>query len=85
MIKQSKIYFISGHIPNAIYFDAAQNSNQSDLIPYDIPKPNSFQNYVSSLGISNDNDILIYDRSKHGLRASARAWFLFKVQFLKSY
>ncbi|RNA08202.1 thiosulfate [Brachionus plicatilis] len=75
----TKLEYKNGHIPNAIYFDAAQISNQSDQIIYDIPQPEIFENYVSSLGISNDNDILIYDRTKYGMKASARAWFLFKL------
>lgn len=49
------------------------------MYPRGWPKPEVFQNYVSSLGISNEHHLILYDRSQFGFFASSRAWWTLRV------
>ena len=46
-----------------------------------LPTPDVFEAYVRSLGVSDDSDVILYDRAESGCgyMSSGRAWFLFKV------
>lgn len=71
--------FDQEHIPKAIYFDALHATESNEYIPKNIPTAESFQKYVSSLGIANYHHVIIYDRSENGFLVSGRAWYLFKM------
>ena len=47
--------------------------------PRNIPDKTVFQEYVSSLGISNKHHLIIYDRSPYGFFASSRVWWIFRL------
>ena len=51
----------SEHIPNAIYFDIDKNSDQNSDLPHMLPSKKQWEETVSSLGISNDDKLIIYD------------------------
>ncbi|CAF0933793.1 unnamed protein product [Brachionus calyciflorus] len=76
---QSKIEFENEHIPKAIYFDVLHGAESNKLIPKNIPSEKEFKQYVSSLGVSNNHHVIVYDRSEYGFFTSARAWYLFKL------
>ena len=61
------------HIPNAIFFDLDENSEKDTALPHMLPKQKTWEKIMSSLGINNNNDILIYDNSD--LKSSCRCWF----------
>ena len=65
----------SEHIPNAIYFDIDKNSDQNSDLPHMLPSKKQWEETVSSLGISNDDKIIIYDNSD--LISSCRLWYSF--------
>ncbi|RNA08201.1 3-mercaptopyruvate sulfurtransferase [Brachionus plicatilis] len=71
--------FDQEHIPQAIYFDTLHGADSNEYIPKNIPSQEKFEEYVGSLGISNDHHVIIYDRSDNGFLVSGRAWFLFKL------
>jgi thiosulfate/3-mercaptopyruvate sulfurtransferase len=68
-----------GHIPSARYFDQLQHTKPTAFLPRGLPDVPAFEEYLASLGISNDDHIILYDRSAPGLFAAARAWFLLRV------
>jgi thiosulfate/3-mercaptopyruvate sulfurtransferase len=75
-----KINFsFSAHIPQARYFDQLECTKPTKLIPRGIPEIKCFESYLSRLGVSNNDHIVLYDRSPMGFYASSRAWWLFKV------
>lgn len=71
--------FNNEHIPKAIYFDVLHGAEANKFIPKNIPKLKEFEEYISSLGISNDHHVIIYDRSEFGFFTAPRAWYLFKL------
>ena len=62
-----------GHIPNSIFFDLDENSEKDTDLPHMLPKQKTWEKIMSSLGINNSDDILIYDNSD--LKSSCRCWF----------
>jgi thiosulfate/3-mercaptopyruvate sulfurtransferase len=76
------LFFFSAHIPQARYFDQLEYTTPTKYIPRGIPEIKSFESYLSRLGVSNTDHIVLYDRSPMGLLASSRAWWLLKVCIL---
>ncbi|CAF5113094.1 unnamed protein product [Rotaria magnacalcarata] len=79
--KQFQQEFQSTHIPQARYFDQLECVKPTKLIPRGLPEVKCFESYLSRLGVSNNDHIVLYDRSPMGFYASTRAWWLFKVTF----
>ena len=63
------------HIPNAIYFDIDKNSKQETDIPHMLTTKDNWERIVSSLGISNEDRLVIYDNSD--VISSCRCWYNF--------
>ena len=63
------------HIPEAIFFDLDKYSDLNTDLPHMLPDPITWKNIVSSLGISNDDRIIIYDNSD--VLSSCRCWYNF--------
>ena len=63
------------HISNAIFFDIDKFSNQKTDLPHMLPEEKEWEKIVSSLGISNEDKIIIYDNSD--VISSCRCWYSF--------
>ena len=63
------------HIEKAIFFDLDKNSNQNTDLPHMLLNKNSWEKILSSIGISNDDEIVIYDNSD--VISSCRCWYTF--------
>ena len=65
------------HIENAIFFDLEKHSNQQKNLPHNhfLPEKKDWEEYLSKMGISNNDKIIIYDNSN--LITSCRCWFQF--------
>ena len=63
----------NAHIPNSVFFDLDENSEKDTDLPHMLPKQKSWEKIMRSLGINNNDDILIYDNSD--LKSSCRCWF----------
>ncbi|CAF3349631.1 unnamed protein product [Rotaria socialis] len=77
--KQIKADFDAGHIPTAHYFDQLEYTTPTAFLPRGLPDVKSFEDHLTRLGISNEDHIVLYDRSPSGFFAAGRAWFLFKT------
>ncbi|CAF1168866.1 unnamed protein product [Adineta steineri] len=77
--KQFENEFRHGHIPKARYFDQLECTKPSKLIPRGLPETKCFESYLSKMGVSNSDHIVLYDRSPIGFYATSRAWWLFKT------
>ncbi len=64
------------HIKNSIFFDIDKNSNQDTDLPHMLPSVKMWEDIVSNLGISNNDNIIIYDNSD--LISSCRCWYTFR-------
>ena len=69
--------FNNKHIPNARFFDIDQISDKKSSLPHMLPDAEYFSKMVSSLGIKNDDTVIVYDNSI--FFSSARAWWMFKI------
>ena len=63
------------HIKNAIFFDLDKSSNQKTELPHMLNNINSWESIVAKMGISNKDEIVIYDNSD--LISSCRCWYNF--------
>jgi thiosulfate/3-mercaptopyruvate sulfurtransferase len=63
------------HIENAIFFDLDKNSKTNTDLPHMLPDKNSWGEIVSSMGIRNEDQIIIYDNSD--VISSCRCWYNF--------
>ena len=70
--------FLGSHIEGAQFFDIDVVADQESPLPHMLPSADYFADCISSLGISNDDHVVVYDQS--GLyMASSRAWWMFRA------
>ena len=69
--------FKKQHIPNSIFIDLEEISDQNSDLPHMMPTEKIFSKKISSYGIKNDDQLIIYDA--HGIFSAARIWFAFKA------
>ncbi len=67
--------YLSKHIPGAIFFDLDKNSEQKSDLPHMLPTREKWEEILSSLGISNNDRIVVYDNSD--VVSSCRGWYNF--------
>lgn len=66
------------HIGNAIFFDIDEIADPVAPLAHTLPNAEQFAESVASLGLSNNDRIVIYDQSGIFM-AACRAWWMFKV------
>ncbi len=67
--------FKVSHIKNSVFFDIDKFSNQNSSLPHMLPSKNDWEKIVSSLGIKNNDHIIVYDNSD--VFSACRVWFMF--------
>ena len=55
--------YLKEHIPGTIFFDLDKYSDANTDLPHMLPDPDTWEEIVSNLGISNNDRIIIYDNS----------------------
>ena len=69
--------YVQGHIPNAVFFDIDEISDDTSDLPHMLPSPEKFSARVRNLGLGDGNRIIIYDGA--GLFSAARVWWMFRT------
>ena len=69
--------FKKNHIPNSIFLDLENFSDQKSDLPHMLPSTREFQLKVSRLGVKKTDKIIIYDQE--GFFCSTRIWLMFKI------
>ena len=69
--------FKKNHIPNSIFLDLENFSDQKSDLPHMLPSTREFQLKVSRLGVKRTDKIIIYDQE--GFFCSTRIWLMFKI------
>ena len=64
-----------GHIQGSIFFDIDEYSDKKSDLPHMLPSKEEWELFMSSLGVSNNDIIVIYDDSH--LISSCRCWYTF--------
>ncbi|MCX8282560.1 3-mercaptopyruvate sulfurtransferase [Phyllobacterium sp. 0TCS1.6C] len=75
--RDAKAEYDAAHIPGAIFFDHEKTSDPASSLPHTLPKPEAFAAAASSMGIANDDTIVIYDGP--GMYTSPRVWWMFRI------
>lgn len=75
--RDAETEFTQRHIPGAMLFDIEDVRDRNNPFPHMLPDAAQFGAQMETLGLSNDDMIVIYD--VHGIRTSPRAWWTFRV------
>jgi thiosulfate/3-mercaptopyruvate sulfurtransferase len=68
----------AGHIPGAVFLDLDRISDQNTALPHMLPSADDFAAFAAALGLSDDDDIVVYDGSGNNLSAG-RVWWMFRA------
>lgn len=79
--RDAKAEYEAAHIPGAVFFDHEQLSDPDSALPHTFPKPEAFAAAVSSMGITNEDTIVVYDGP--GMYTSPRVWWMFRTMGAK--
>lgn len=63
------------HIPGAVFFDIDMIADQSTDLPHMLPPAEQFEAAVGALGISETDNVVVYDEK--GVFSAARVWWMF--------
>ena len=69
--------YLAGHIPGAVFFDVDSVADTTSSLPHMLPTPDTFATAVGSLGIRENQTIVVYDSV--GLFSAARVWWSFRI------
>lgn len=67
----------AGHVPGALFFDHDAIVDPDSTFPHALPRPETFARLVGAMGITEADDIVVYDGP--GLFSAPRARWMFKV------
>lgn len=75
--REARADFEQAHIPGAAFFDLDAISDRDSALPHMMPTPEAFGAAVGTLGLSVDDQIVVYDTA--GLFSAARVWWMLKT------
>lgn len=75
--RDAKAEFAAARIPGAVYFDIDAISDRDSDLPHMMPTAAEFGEAVGKLGISNEDDIVVYDGP--GVFSAPRVWWMLRV------
>jgi len=75
--RDPKAEYVAGHIPGAQFFAIDTIADLDTDLPHMLPTPTAFARAVSLMGISNGDQIVVYDGA--GLQSAARVWWTFRA------
>lgn len=75
--RDAKAEYRTAHIPGAVFFDIDAIADHETSLPHMMPTPAAFATAMGSLGLTQDDDIVIYDSL--GLMSAARVWFMLRA------
>jgi thiosulfate/3-mercaptopyruvate sulfurtransferase len=75
--RDAKAEYDAAHIPGAVFFDQDTVVEPRSKLPHTLPEPKIFAQFASSMGISADDTIVVYDGP--GFFSAPRVWWMFRV------
>jgi thiosulfate/3-mercaptopyruvate sulfurtransferase len=70
--------YAAGHIPGAVFFDLDASSDPDTPLPHMLPSAAAFAARMTTLGLHDSDDLVVYDGSGANLSA-ARVWWAFRI------
>jgi thiosulfate/3-mercaptopyruvate sulfurtransferase len=80
--RNAQAEYEAGRIRGAVRFDIDAVSDKSSGLPHMLPSPQDFAAAAGAIGISRDDEIVVYDGP--GVFSSARVWWTFRVMGAKN-
>jgi thiosulfate/3-mercaptopyruvate sulfurtransferase len=80
--RDARAEYDAGHIPGAIFFDHDEVVEPGVDLPHALPSPRHFAQYAGSMGVSNDDTIVVYDGP--GFFSAPRVWWTFRIMGMGS-
>ncbi|WP_173931580.1 3-mercaptopyruvate sulfurtransferase [Chelativorans sp. Marseille-P2723] len=75
--RNARADYEAAHIPGAIFFDQDLVVDPDTDLPHALPSPATFQRHASSMGVTEDDTIVVYDGP--GMFSAPRVWWMFRV------
>ena len=75
--RDGRLDFEAARLPGAVFFDLDASSDPDSPLPHMLPAPAVFGARMGRLGLRETDHIVVYDTV--GIRAAARAWWMFRV------
>jgi thiosulfate/3-mercaptopyruvate sulfurtransferase len=75
--RNGRAEYEAAHIPGAVFFDIDEIADRASGLPHMLPSPAAFASSVGAMGISERQDIVVYDGS--GLFSAPRVWWTFRT------
>ena len=75
--RDAKKEYEAAHVPGAVFFDQDVVVEPDSKLPHTLPQPALFSQFASSMGITADDTIVVYDGP--GFFSSPRVWWMFRV------
>jgi thiosulfate/3-mercaptopyruvate sulfurtransferase len=75
--RDARAEYDAGHIKGAVFFDHDTVVEPGTGLPHSLPHPGLFEQFASSMGISEDDTIVVYDGP--GFFSAPRVWWMFRV------
>ncbi|MBE5680068.1 3-mercaptopyruvate sulfurtransferase [Pantoea agglomerans] len=76
-VRDVRAEYLSGHLPDAPYFNIEALSDHTSPYPHMLPRAESFAVAMRELGVSNDKHLVVYDEGN--LFSAPRAWWMLKT------
>jgi thiosulfate/3-mercaptopyruvate sulfurtransferase len=75
--RNSREEFLAAHIPGAQRFDIDRIADPDSQLPHMAPSPDDFAIHMRSLGLTNDDHVVMYDDSD--VKSAARGWWMMRL------
>lgn len=75
--RDARADFERERLPGAVFFDLDAVSDRDSPYPHMLPSPKAFAEAMGVMGVSEADDIVVYDAQ--GLFSAARAWWMLRV------
>jgi thiosulfate/3-mercaptopyruvate sulfurtransferase len=69
--------FASAHIPGAVFWDIDAIADPNSSLPHMMPDEATFEQYMKTLGVSNDQHIVVYDNVS--MMTAPRVWWTLRA------
>jgi thiosulfate/3-mercaptopyruvate sulfurtransferase len=69
--------YLAKHIPGALFFNIEELSDHTTPLPHMLPTAEDFSRSMSSLGVSNNSTIVVYEQD--GVFSAPRAWWTLRT------
>lgn len=75
--RDARAEYGAAHIPGAAFFDIDAVCDRTSPLPHMLPGAPAFADAVGGLGISEDDQVVVYDTA--GIFSAPRAWWMFRA------